>query len=303
LTGSLQSIVSELVTGVVIALKGQISDIGEFVVNDHLFSYEVQPVDELTEYSTSSFRSLETAPVDGKYLLFLSGLQIGIASDNHVNDVAIQLLVDFLSGKYGDENFAKLASRISRVIIAGDSVVHPDNESYRERFSSHKHRESLANPSKQLDLWLAQLLSSVQVDIMPGSSDPANISLPQQPFHSCLFPHSSRYNTFERVSNPNQFKIDNVEVLGHSGQPVSDIVRQTYTGETAGMASEEPEYVPLQVTETVDTMDIDEAVDMDPKPVKIAVNLKDVERRMDILQHCLEWGHIAPTLPGYIFFF
>lgn len=47
-----------------------------------------------------------------------------------------------------------------------------------------------------------------------------------QPLHPCLFPQSSRFSTFSRVTNPFEGVYDGVAVLGHSGQPVSDIARQ-----------------------------------------------------------------------------
>jgi hypothetical protein len=58
--------------------------------------------------------SVENAPLDGKYVLFVSGLSIGSNEVNQIHDISVQLLVDFISGKYGDENIVKLASRIMR---------------------------------------------------------------------------------------------------------------------------------------------------------------------------------------------
>jgi DNA polymerase II small subunit/DNA polymerase delta subunit B len=47
-----------------------------------------------------------------------------------------------------------------------------------------------------------------------------------QPLHPCLFPQSSRFSSFSRVTNPYEASFDGVTVLGHSGQPVTDIARQ-----------------------------------------------------------------------------
>ncbi|KAK7002589.1 DNA polymerase delta subunit 2, partial [Biomphalaria glabrata] len=44
--------------------------------------------------------------------------------------------------------------------------------------------------------------SSVDVTIMPGEFDPSNYTLPQQPFHPCMLPQSSRYNTLHSTTNP-----------------------------------------------------------------------------------------------------
>ncbi len=43
-------------------------------------------------------------------------------------------------------------------------------------------------PLRDLDMALAELAESLPVDVMPGADDPANVSLPQQPLHKCLFP-------------------------------------------------------------------------------------------------------------------
>ena len=140
---------------------------------------------------------------------------------------------------------------------------------------------------------------------MPGMLDPANVALPQQPFHPCLFPHSSRFNTFERVPNPTQFIVDDIVIAGHSGQPLNDIARQTFAvheevlgGDLKAIVEEDPQPVPLQSMDSM-PMEIDETVvELEPKPMKLKSDLKDGERRIDIFQDTLEWGHLAPTIPG-----
>lgn len=63
-------------------------------------------------------------------------------------------------------------------------------------------------PLRELDALLTQLSSSVAVDIMPGESDPANYTLPQQPFNRCLMPLASQYSTFHAVPNPHECNIE-----------------------------------------------------------------------------------------------
>ncbi len=43
-------------------------------------------------------------------------------------------------------------------------------------------------PLKDLDLACAELAEALPLDVMPGADDHANVSLPQQPLHKCLFP-------------------------------------------------------------------------------------------------------------------
>jgi len=60
---------------------------------------------------------------------------------------------------------------------------------------------------------------------MPGESDCANQTLPQQPLNRCLLPKSSKLSTLHCVSNPYEFQLNDVNFLGHSGQSVDNIVK------------------------------------------------------------------------------
>lgn len=53
-------------------------------------------------------------PTDPTYVLVVSGLDVGRAS------IPLAMLVDFITGNLGDDEDIKLASRISRVIVAGN---------------------------------------------------------------------------------------------------------------------------------------------------------------------------------------
>jgi hypothetical protein len=78
-------------------------------VTDYLFSYKVTPI----ERSIPKL-SIESASPEGKFVAFVSGLAIGSNEVDEVHDIAIQLFVDFVLGKYGDEHLARIASRITR---------------------------------------------------------------------------------------------------------------------------------------------------------------------------------------------
>ena len=70
---------------------------------------------------------------NSKYVMFVSGLSVGSTGNNDVHDLSIQLLVDFVGGRFGDEHSTNLASKISRVVVAGNSVVQADASSVKER--------------------------------------------------------------------------------------------------------------------------------------------------------------------------
>ena len=49
--------------------------------------------------------------------------------------------------------------------------------------------------------------------------------LPQQPLHKCLLPNASRYTSFSAATNPFQCDLGGFRLLGHSGQPINDMIR------------------------------------------------------------------------------
>ena len=80
--------------------------------------------------------------------------------------------------------------------------------------------------ANKADVILAQLAGLCPLDLMPGTTDPANYTLPQQPIHPCLLPHSARFNTMGFASNPYEARCGQRIVMGHSGQPVDDMTLQ-----------------------------------------------------------------------------
>lgn len=192
-----------------------------------------------------------------------------------------------------------------RVILAGDSVQAADAQQLKERSKqqskgSGSAGQQLSTPSKQLDVLLAQCLGSCPADIMPGASDPANIALPQQPLHPVLFPHSARFTTLQRVTNPYELCLGGALLLGHSGQPLTDAVRQSYEL-GAALAQEEEEEVLISTSEEAEEaegMDGEaDLLDMDRRPNRMCSDLPNPGRRLRVLRRCLSWGHLCPTLP------
>jgi DNA polymerase delta subunit 2 len=74
---------------------------------------------------------------------------------------------------------------------------------------------------------MTELAAALPVDIMPGPDDPANVSLPQQPLHQCLFPGAAPYSSFRRVTNPHAFELGGCMLLGTAGQNVDDMAKYT----------------------------------------------------------------------------
>ncbi|KAI8644698.1 DNA polymerase alpha/epsilon subunit B-domain-containing protein [Parasitella parasitica] len=160
-----------------------------------------------------------------KFVAILSGLSIG--ADDQL-DMKTQLLAEFLSGELGSSADIVSSSKISRVILAGNSVTKATKEAIKSKGPKKYGYDSStfdASPMLQLDEMLEDICSSVDVDIMPGPTDPAPLHMPQQPMHPSMLKRAHQLSTFHSVTNPYWCKVDNVTFLGTSGQNIDDIYK------------------------------------------------------------------------------
>ena len=229
--------VERFVTGLVVAVYGQLNIVGDLHVHGVLLpGMPGQPARARSPPAPAS-----ASPSARRLLLVASGLSVGDACDM----LRTELLVDFLLGQVGGAADRELAGEVVRVLIAGGSVrpsvgveggaagaagsAAAAAAAAARKFAVGRREENrYAQPVKQLDSVLAELASSVPIDVMPGGHDPCNATLPQQPLHRCLFPHSERFaTTFRRVTNPYACKVGDVSLLATAGQPVHDLRRCT----------------------------------------------------------------------------
>lgn len=216
--------VSYLVSGVVVGCVGVLNEVGKFVVSKMVF-----PGDDLAPPRAP----LAQGSPHPRYLMIASGLFAGSTREDHT--LCLELLAEYLGGELGGDSSAA-ASSIVRLVVAGGGIVPPPQlkQSLDGKVSSES-QELLVQPLRVADQYLAELSSKVPIDLMPGEHDPCNISLPQQPLHQCLFPHSFRLSesSFNCVTNPHAFALQDdpsgepLHAIGHSGQPVLDALRYT----------------------------------------------------------------------------
>ncbi|CAA6669558.1 unnamed protein product [Spirodela intermedia] len=225
---------SGFVTGIVMALHGKETSDGAFFVQDVL----------VADLPPQVQRPLSS---EDKYVVFISGLTVGGSS---FNPLQFQLLVDHISGHLGMTRCAlcllpplnmattftldrrteqHMASRIVRVVIAGNSVEVPRGV-LTGQVVAPKEQSRVFEPIKELDMSLTQLRDSVLCSLQhqycgyhAGANDPANFSLPQQPLNRCLFPGASLYNTFTSCTNPHIFELDGTSSKHTSGQNIDDL--------------------------------------------------------------------------------
>jgi len=204
--------VKTMVTGVVVAVLGKEpdDDRGKFHVED--LCYQDMP----PQVSRPSIEK-------DSYILFASGLELGGQDERTFQ---MQLLADLVSGQLGDCGQTSASAAISHVILAGNSLSSctQDKDSLsKAKYLSKKTSAGSVDAVKSLDSILMQLVTSVDVSIMPGSFDPSNFSLPQQPLHRCMLPEAAKFHTLHCLPNPCDMTFKGVRVMGTSGQPIDDI--------------------------------------------------------------------------------
>ncbi|KZM21614.1 DNA polymerase delta small subunit Cdc1 [Ascochyta rabiei] len=175
-------------------------------------------------------------------LAIVSGLHITGADDD---ELALNLLLEYLAGEATGPPTQAAASTISRLVIAGDSLSHASPILSRDDFAEKKSKKHAygydassynASPAERLDELLSDLLPSLPITLLPGANDPANVALPQQPLHPALFPKSRLYaeppaktnetiHGLDTVTNPWQGDVEGYRVLGTGGQTVADLLK------------------------------------------------------------------------------
>ena len=148
----------------------------------------------------------------------------------------VQLLAEHLTGQLGCDEDHRLQSNIVRLIIAGNASTNPAlaladasggewQPSDALKRMAPTDQKALAQSVRTLDQFLTAVSSAIPVDLMPGSDDPCNFLLPQQPFHTSLLPHSSQLATLNLCTNPYCCDVDGVRIVGSAGQPLDDMQR------------------------------------------------------------------------------
>ncbi|XP_029649963.1 DNA polymerase delta subunit 2 [Octopus sinensis] len=160
-----------------------------------------------------------------RYVAILSGLEIGSKEEKQFE---MQMALDLITGKLGSIYQQEDSSQIVRVIVAGNSLSKDTQDKDSISKAKYLTRNTAArsvDAMKSLDDVLLQLVTNVDVDLMPGQYDPANYSIPQQPLHYCMFPKSHSYNTLHLVTNPYDCTIEGTRFLLTSGQTLDNIAQ------------------------------------------------------------------------------
>uniref|UniRef100_A0A0G4FN87 DNA polymerase delta subunit OB-fold domain-containing protein n=1 Tax=Chromera velia CCMP2878 TaxID=1169474 RepID=A0A0G4FN87_9ALVE len=211
----------KLLTGCVIAVRGALTDSGDFKVSDWTFAGAPIPL-PLPKVTAST-------PPRPPFVAFVSGLRLGCPS---LRMQPLVLLRDFLFGTCASP---ELSADVVRLVICGNILGEPSPVSQRTAAmvaeppqgagKGPSAADAFANEKemlKEADAFISQLASVIPVDLMPGEGDPSGFLLPQQPIHPSLFPTAAKNAALTGVTNPFHFEVGGVSFLGTSGQPLSD---------------------------------------------------------------------------------
>lgn len=253
-----------LVTGCIIAVMGTESANGELEVIDLKFP-DLAPQPERwalgAPAQTNGKNKSEDVDVDmsgtsakGNKMAIVSGLSF--AGNDASYAVELDLLVEYLLGESLGPTMQEKASHVSRLIIAGNSIVTKGQKTEADEVESaameHKKNKKYGYdssaynpvPSQLFDDFLTELLPSIPVTLLPGANDPANASYPQQPIHTAMFPKARAFSQdpsskkdgwLDAVTNPFEGEIDGWRVLGTSGQNVDDVFKYIDSDDLLGM--------------------------------------------------------------------
>lgn len=249
-----------LVTGVIVAVLGTENANGDFEVLDmHIAELPPQPArwQRDDEEQEEEDMAVDRPSQPGRKIAIVSGLEISATAADTLN---LTLLSEYLLGEALDTEDQDATTNVSRLIIAGNSIageviaeVNGLEEVKKPQSKKYGYDASAYNPTPMahLDQFLSELLPSIPVTIMAGDSDPANSSMPQQPIHPAMFPHSRAYSTsnfndpeteepawFDSVTNPWDGDVEGWRIMGNSGQPIDDILKYISLGGEDGKSPE-----------------------------------------------------------------
>ena len=238
-----------LVTGCIVAVIGTENSNGEFEVLDiKLADLPRQPQRweledsgyALTNGASKKRRKSDhpNQPTGGK-IAIVSGLSITGEEDD---SLSLDLLAEYLLGEVGTSVERESVASISRLIIAGNSLGRStikdetDEQATKNAVKKYGYDAAAYNPAPtmHLDNFLATLLPSLPITLIPGEADPASVALPQQPIHAAMLPRSRNYvnpptiqeaGWFDTTTNPWEGDIDGWRFMGNGGQPVDDIFK------------------------------------------------------------------------------
>ncbi|GAA5836017.1 hypothetical protein JCM3766R1_005130 [Sporobolomyces carnicolor] len=226
------------VTGTIVACLGAETSSGDFEV----FEYMYCGMPDQPERPTRRQRPTE-GEEEGEWIAIASGLEMGNEQD--VGDLKSELFVEWLNGELGANEDSQEAIKVSRLVLAGNSLAQPDlslvDENKKKRYGYDSSLYS-SRPTRALDEFLSQLSPTLPIDLMPGDQDPTAPTMPQQSLHPALLPNAAQWQHFVGRTNPWSFKVNDTTFLGTSGQTIDDVYKYLETRDRLSIAQQTLEW-------------------------------------------------------------
>lgn len=247
-----------LVTGCIMAVMGTENAAGEFEVIDLKFP-DLAPQPDRWSLSPSRAAGSSSSS-SNKKIAIVSGLEFSGTDSSYAME--LNLLLEYLLGEACEPSGQKEVAKISRLIVAGNSIaperkedaaaVHLTGSTTTEKRKLPSHGKKYGYdassynplPAQLLDGFLNELLPSMPVTLLPGASDPANASYPQQPIHTAILPQSRAYVSvpgakepgwLDAATNPWEAEVEGWRLLGTGGQNLDDIFKYVDSHDRLGM--------------------------------------------------------------------
>ncbi|PIA15587.1 hypothetical protein COEREDRAFT_44674 [Coemansia reversa NRRL 1564] len=198
-----------IASGVVAAVMGSETPDGQFDVIDMCFAgMAPQPARAVDD-------------TQDKLVALVSGLN---ATVEQPVTLEMQLLAEYICGNAGGSADQRRNAQIVHTIVAGVTHI-PEPPLGHTEDPRANDRVPVQGLVAAVDEYLADIAASMPLTLMPGSRDPADIALPQQPLHPGMFTQCKAYSGFRSTTNPAYFDVDGTLLLGSSGQNVEDLAR------------------------------------------------------------------------------
>lgn len=235
-----------LVTGAIVAVLGMENSDGDFEVLDlRVPDLPRQPPRWERDDGDAALKGKKGSQKreTGGKVAIVSGLSI---SGDDGDTLMLDVLAEYLLGEAAGLDDQADAAQISRLIIAGNTLAHGQPIPTREELAAQKKSGKRtygydasaynAAPSERLDLFMASLLPSLPITLLPGFTDPTSASVPQQPIHPAMFRRCRAYMAapldpnpepqwFDSTTNPAEFDMQGWRFLGAGGQTVEDVYK------------------------------------------------------------------------------
>ncbi|OJT14112.1 DNA polymerase delta small subunit [Trametes pubescens] len=291
-----------LVTGVILGALGIETHNGDFEVVDLCYPGMAPQPSAGIEWPAPTIggdamdvdESASTSAPSDEWVALVSGLEVG---STNPSDGQIQMLAEYLTAEISSPEEQSQAARISRLIIAGNSlgaptgntdVVNGDSERKSRRYGNDA-SSFTPHPTQNLAAHLTDVCRSMPVHLLPGPSDPAATILPQQPLPRAMFGGASHYATFSSESNPTYIHLAPNDLPAQSSSRASQPSASSSKPKANGTsAASQGTIRPTRTIFVHSGQPVDDMFKYVPSPPI---------SRMTLAEATLKWRHMAPTAP------